>query len=182
MKVVQCVLVFAVLSLPSVASTAQAPGAVPAAPAATTTPGVVPAGEMHRLMPPSVFFQGQTATTQLRNSAAVRFGSGGLVLAGLVDTGGYASSVRNRYQFYLLSDMAFEAGGKRLGAGAYGAGFLPEGGLLVMDLGGKELLRAPLTHDDAMARPRPLQMVPGGGAEEYRLYLGKDFVTVRAAR
>jgi hypothetical protein len=172
MKVIQLALAL-LLTLPCMAQ-----GAKPV----TAAPGIIPVAEMHRLMPPSVFFQGQTATTQLRNSFGVRFGGGGLVLAGLVDTGGYSTSVRDRYQFYLLSDTPFEAGGKKLGPGAYGCGFLQDGGLLVMDLGGNELLRAPVTHDTGFARPRPLQIEAGQSSDEFRLYLGRDFITLRPAR
>jgi len=134
---------------------------------------------MQKLMPPSVFFQGQTATTQLRNSFGVRSGKGGLVLAGLVDTGGYSTAVRAKYQFYLLSDTAFEIAGKKLTPGAYGCGFVQED-FLLMDLGGNELFRGHLSHDPAMPRPRPLQILSGKSPGEFRLYLGRDFVTISA--
>ena len=172
MKAVQFALALVFL-LPLIAEGQTSPAAAP---------GVVAAAEVQRLMPSSVFFQGQTATTQLRNSFAVRFANGGLVVAGLVDTGGYSTSIRNKYQFYLLVDRPIEAGGKRIAPGAYGCGFLPDAGMLVMDLGGNELLRATVTHDAGLTRPRPLQMVAGKVPEEYRLYLGQDFVTIKSAR
>jgi hypothetical protein len=142
--------------------------------------GVLSTEEIQRLMPPSVFFEGQTATVQIRNSFGVRFSKGGLVLAGLVDTGGYSSAIRDRYQFYLLADTAFEVGGKRLAPGAYGCGFLPDG-LLVMDLSGHDLMRISTEKDSGLTRPRPLQMMAGKGSEEARLYLGREFVTIRHA-
>jgi len=140
--------------------------------------GVLSSAETQRLMPPSVFFQGQTATVQIRNSFVMRFPNGGLVLAGLVDTGGYSSAIRDRYQFYLLADTPIEMGGKRLAPGAYGCGFLPDG-LLVMDLSGHELLRVATAKDAGLTRPRPLQMRAGKGADEVLLYLGREFVSVR---
>jgi hypothetical protein len=142
----------------------------------TPTPGVLPPAQVQQLMPPSVFFKGQTATTQVRNSFGVRFANGGLVLAGLVDTGGYSTAVRGRYQFYLLNDTPIELGLSHLPPGAYGGGFLPDGTLLVMDLGGNELFRIPITHDPDLRRPRPLQIVPGSTPEVFRLYLGRDYV------
>jgi hypothetical protein len=146
------------------------PGAAPS--------GVLSAAEVERLMPGSVFFQGQSATVQTRNSFGVRFGGGRIMLAGLVDTGGYSSAIRDKYQFYLLSDTSIEISGKRLPPGAYGCGFVQDE-LVVMDLGGNEVWRRPVAHDAAMARPRPLQIVAAGMAGEFRLYLGRDFVTFR---
>jgi hypothetical protein len=140
--------------------------------------GVLAVAETQRLMPPAVFFQGQLATVQMRNSFGVRFTNGGLVLAGMVDTGGYSSAIRDKYQFYLLSDTAFEIEGKKFSPGSYGCGF-GQDGLLVMDLGGNELFRKPVTPDASMTRPRPLQMQAGKSPDEFRLYLGRDFVTIR---
>lgn len=140
--------------------------------------GVLSSVEIQRLMPSSVFFQGQSATTQLRNSFGLRFANGGLVLAGLVDTGGYSTAVRDKYQFYLLSDTSFEIDGKKMSPGAYGCGFVQDG-LLIMDIGGNELFKGKVIHDDAMSRPRPLQIQAGKNSGEFRLYLGKDYVTIR---
>ena len=143
--------------------------------------GILSTEEIQRLMPPAVFFEGQTATVQIRNSFGVRFPHGGLVLAGMVDTGGYSSAIRDRYQFYLLADTAVEVGGKRLAPGAYGCGFLPDG-LLVMDLSGHELMLVSTEQDSGLKRPRPLQMLAGKSNDEVRLYLGRDFVTIRHAQ
>jgi len=150
-------------------------------PSTTHTTGVLTAAEVERLMPPSVFFSGQTATVQIRNSAAIRFAGDGITLAGMVDSGGYSSGVRDRYQFYLLTDTAIEAGGRGIAPGAYGGGFLSDG-FLLMDLGGHELLRLPVAADPSMKRPRPLQFVAGPQAGEYRLYLGRAYVSLKHAK
>jgi hypothetical protein len=152
-----------------------AQGTIPSPP-----PGVVSAMEIQKLMPTGVFFQGQTATVQIRNSFGMRFPGGGLTLAGMVDTGGYSSAIRDRYQFYLLTDTPIEIAGKKLAPGSYGCGFLADG-LLVMDLGGHDLFKTATTKDAGMARPRPLQMT-SGTANEVRLYLGRDFVTIRQVK
>ena len=150
-------------------------------PSVTRTTGVLAPAEVEHLMPPSVFFSGQSATVQIRNSAAIRFADDGITLAGLVDTGGYSSGVRDRYQFYLLTDTVLEAGGKRIVPGAYGGGFLSDG-FLLMDLGGHDLLHLPVTMDSSMKRPRPLQFVAGPQAGEYRLYLGRSYVSLKQAK
>jgi len=146
----------------------------PAAPA----PGVLPPPAVQQLMPPSVFFSSQTATTQIRNSAGIKFADGRIALAGLVDTGGYSTGIRERYQFYVLTDAPLELEGKRLSPGSYGAGFV-NGQMLVMDLAGTELFHVPVSHDAGLARPRPLQIIAKG--EGYRLYLGPDYVALHRA-
>jgi hypothetical protein len=99
----------------------------------------------------------------------------------MVDASGYSTGMRERYQFYILSDVAIDVGGKRLPAGAYGAGFLADKGLEVMDLGGTEIFHAPVQRDAAMERPRPLQVTAADNGR-YRLYLGRDYVEFSAGR
>lgn len=148
----------------------------PAAPPA----GVLPPAAVQQLMPPSVFFSSQTATTQIRNSAGIKFPDGRIALAGLVDTGGYSTGIRERYQFYVLTDAPLDLQGKHLSPGSYGAGFV-NGQMLVMDLAGTELFHVSIAHDAALARPRPLQIVAEGSGEGYRLYLGRDYVVLHHA-
>jgi hypothetical protein len=144
--------------------------------------GVLEPAEVERLMPSQVFFRSQSATVQIRNSAAFRYKDGTVTLAGVVDTGGYSTAQRETYQFYLLTDVALEVGGKRIAPGAYGCGFLPDKGFLVMDLGGNELLHVPTTRDPAMARPRPLLMMPGNGTDDFKLYVGREYIALQRAR
>jgi hypothetical protein len=89
--------------------------------------------------------------------------------------------MRERYQFYILSDVPVEIGGRRLPAGAYGAGFLADKGFEVMDLGGTELFHADIQRDSALQRPRPLQVTAAGNGS-YRLYLGRDYVEFSTGR
>src|ERR1700683_3392953 len=60
-------------------------------------PGLVDAENLKRVVPPSYFFRGQSATVQLRNSAGFSTSDGKLVLAGLVDTAGYWSEGGGHY-------------------------------------------------------------------------------------
>ncbi len=125
--------------------------------------GVLDAPQVQQLFPASVYFSGQSATVQMRNAGGVRWSEGKQTLFGMVDTGGYSSGVRDKYQFYILTDVPVQIAGKRLPPGAYGAGFLNGTGLEVMDLGGTELFHAPTQHDAGMQRPRPL--AGGHGSE-----------------
>lgn len=141
-------------------------------------PGIVASSEIEHLMPAQVFFHSQTATVQLRNSAAIRYADGTITMAGLVDTSGYSSSQRETYQFYLLTDVPLRVGDQRLAPGAYGGGFVNGKDFVVMDLGGNTLLHAGTERDAAMAHPRPLQMLAGSSPEVVRLYMGRSFVTL----
>ncbi len=85
---------------------------------------VLTAAEATKLLPASVFFRGQSATTQLRNSGGVKFADGMFVLAMLVDTSGYASDVQQKYQAYFITEEAIKIEGHELPAGIYGVGFL----------------------------------------------------------
>lgn len=148
----------------------------PHASASSEPAGLLPPDQLTKLLPPSVFFREQTAPLQLRNASAFRFHDGAILFASLVDTSGYSTAVRERYQLYLLSEVPLTIAGKSLAAGAYGAGFLEDGTFVVMDVGGHDLLLSRTERDDAMHRPRPLQMIVGPKPEELRLYLGRSFV------
>src|SRR5208283_3143727 len=100
-----------------------------------------------KILPERVFFRGQTATTQLRNAGGVRYADGFLVLATLVDSSGYSTGLREKYQGYLISEVTIEIGGQTLKPGAYGFGFLEGNKLAVMDLGSNDLLQVASTKD-----------------------------------
>ncbi|HKY44164.1 MAG TPA: hypothetical protein VJM50_13850 [Pyrinomonadaceae bacterium] len=134
--------------------------------------------ELTRVVPPGFYFQGLSAPTQMRNSAAARFGTARFVIAGLVDTSGYSADIREKYVGFLITDSEITLNGTSLPAGAYGFGFGTEGKLTVMDVGGKDLLSVDITNDKALRRPRPLMMAadPGG----VRLYNGRNYVVIAA--
>src|SRR6476646_6590901 len=114
--------------------------------------------ELSRVVPAGFYFQGLSAPTQMRNSAAARFGSDRYVICGLVDTSGYSTDVRAKYVGFLITDSPITVNGESLPAGAYGFGFATEGKLTVMDVGGKEVFSVPVTNDKTLRRPRPLMM------------------------
>lgn len=149
--------------------------------AGTSAPTVLGREEAAGILPPSVFFRGQSAPIQGRNSAGLRFSGGKLVLMAVVDTSGYSSAVQQRYQAYLLTEVPLAIGGQRLGAGAYGFGFIEGNRMVVMDIGATEVLQVPTTRDEALARPNPLQILPERSAGGWRLYLGRSYVRIAPA-
>jgi hypothetical protein len=134
------------------------------------------------LFPDHVYFKGQTAPSQLRNSGGVKFADNNYFLAAMVDTSGYTSGVREKYQAYLITDVPLEIGGQRLAAGAYGIGWIAGQKFVVQDLGGHDLVTVDSKHDGDMKRPMPLQIVAGSSAGTYLLYGGRDSVEVKRAQ
>jgi hypothetical protein len=139
---------------------------------------ILTGAELARVVPPGFYFQGLSALTQTRNSAAARFGSSRRVIAGLVDTSGYAADVRSKYEGFLITDTTVLINGTKLPTGAYGFGFSNDGKLTVMDISGKEILSVATMKDKLFKRPRPLMMT--GGDQGARLYSGRDYVVISA--
>ena len=134
------------------------------------------------ILPEKVFYRGQSAPIQARNSAGVRFADSKMVLVALVDTSGYSSTVKETYQAYLIAEVPLMVGDKTLAPGAYGFGFIGDDKMVVMDLGANQLFLTTTTRDAALARPNPLQVLPDPSSSyRYRLYLGRSYVTFEAA-
>ena len=145
--------------------------------------GILAAAEVgNKLLPEKVFFRGQIAPVQARNTGGVRYADGFLVFAGLVDSSGYSTGIREKYQAYLINEVAIEIGGQALKPGAYGIGFLDGNKFVVMDLGANDVLQAASTKDTEMKRPVPLQFMAASGAGNYRLYHGRDYVEFHRAK
>src|ERR1700756_3114654 len=67
-----------------------------------------------KIFPDQVFFRGQVAPIQMRNTGGIRFSDDVYVLAGLVDSSGYSSDLRQKYQAYLITEVTLEIGGQKL--------------------------------------------------------------------
>lgn len=132
-----------------------------------------------KLFPERVYFRGQTAPVQLRNTGGVHFADDLYVLVGMVDSSGYSTAIKEKYQAYLLNEVTLEIAGQTLKPGAYGIGFLNGGKFVVMDLGANDVLQAASQHDAEMKRPIPLQVAASATAGSYRLYAGRDYVEFR---
>ena len=139
---------------------------------------VLVGAELTRVVPPGFYFEGLSAPTQTRNSAAVRFGAKRYVISGLVDTSGYAADVRAKYEGFLITDSPITINGSELGTGAYGFGFSDNGKMQILDLAGNQILSVSTTKDSGLKRPRPLMMTKA--VDGIRFYNGKDFVTIAA--
>jgi hypothetical protein len=138
--------------------------------------GVVAAGDLKSLVPTSYFYRGQSASVQMRNSAAVRTKGERYVLAGLVDTSGYASDVAAKYQGLFISEVKLKVGDAELAPGEYGFGFLGDK-FVVTDVAANDVLSTSSQRDENLKRPVPLKITEDGGG--YRLYVEKKYVTLQ---
>lgn len=153
-------------------------GSLPSLVSAQDRAVILTGSELSRVVPPGFYFQGLSAPTQLRNSAAARWGKNRHVIAGLIDTSGYAADVRAKYEGFLITDSDITIDGKTLKTGAYGFGFSDDGKLTIMDLAGDQILSVTTTKDSKLKRPRPLMMSEDG--ERLRLYSGRDYALIDA--
>ena len=165
MKFLACFVLTAAMSAASMSAYAQA-GAT-----------VLKAADVQKIFPASVFYRGQTATTQLRNAGGIKFSDGYYVLAGLVDTSGYSTGIAAKYQAYLLTEIPIKIGGHNLAAGAYGIGFIANDKFVVTDLGAHDVFTVSSKDDASLKRPMPLEFLanPSG---EFRLYAGRKYVVI----
>jgi hypothetical protein len=115
---------------------------------------------------------------QLRNSSGFSSSDGKLVLAGLVDTSGYASDVAAKYQGFLITEVKLNIEGTELAPGQYGFGFSQEGKFTVMDVGANDVFGVSSHPDEKLVHPVPLKMVADG--DGYRLYAGRKWVGLKA--
>ena len=136
------------------------------APAHAATAKILNRTAAKKIMPATVFFRGQTAPTQGRNSCGVHFANGKYMLAALVDTSGYSTEVKQKYQGYLLTEVP----------GAYGFGFVGKHRFLVLNLGGEQILETSW-HDFVGKHPVPLEVLPA--KDGYQLCSGRECVDFR---
>jgi hypothetical protein len=135
-----------------------------------------------KLFPESVFFRGQTAPSQMRNTGGIHFADDFYVLAGLVDNSGYSTSIRQKYQAYLITEVTLQFAGQTLKPGAYGVGFIEGGKFVALDLAANDLFQVASQKDAEMKRPVPLQITAATENGKYRLYTGRDFVEFSRAK
>src|SRR5215467_7861934 len=135
-----------------------------------------------KLFPETVFFRGQSAPVQMRNTGGVHFADDLYMLAGLVDNSGYSSGIRQKYQAYLLTEVPLNLGGQSVKPGAYGFGFLENNKFVLLDLGANELFQISSARDADIKRPTPLQVIASSEPGSFRLYMGREFIEFSRAK
>jgi hypothetical protein len=148
--------------------------AVAAAPAGAQ---VLTGDQLKKVIPNTFFFSGQVATVEARNSVGLKNFAGKLVLAGLVDTTGYATAIAEKFHGFLITEAKLNFEGATLEPGAYGFGF-KDGKLTVMNVAGTDVLSVASQNDDQVKHPVPLKFEKSDVG--YRLYAGRKYVAVKA--
>jgi len=129
-----------------------------------------------RVVPTSFYFEGQSGPTQMRNSVAVRFGEKHHVIVALMDTAGYSSDVRAKYEGFIINDSKLMIGDKEVGVGAYGFGVSKDSKFNLFDIGGNLLVSIEGQKDTATKTPRPLSVIKDDVG--VRLYRGRSYVNL----
>ena len=131
------------------------------------------ADALSKILPASVFVDGENVPTQKRNAAAFKFADGKYLLAALVDTSGYTSQYQEKYIGTLITQVPVKVGSLDLHPGQYGFGRVKSGQeemFAIYDIGGNKVGEVTATKDDKLKPVRPLQMVADGDGA--KLYLG----------
>jgi hypothetical protein len=138
--------------------------------------GVLTSGDLKTVVPANYFYHGQSASVQLRNAGGIRTQDGKYVLAGMVDTSGYAADVAQKYQGFLITEVKLNIEGSDLAPGQYGFGFTGDK-FIVTDVGANDVVSVSSKLDENLKRAVPLKIVEEGGG--YRLYAGKKYVSLK---
>src|ERR1700732_1589830 len=133
--------------------------------------------QVKKLAPNSYYFAGQSAAVQVRNTAGLKNSAGKVVLAGGVETLGYFTAIKEKYQGFLCTETKLSFEGATLDPGEYGFGF-KDGKFIVMNVAATDLFSIASANDDSLKHPVPLKFEKDGGG--YRLYAGRKYVVVKA--
>ena len=138
---------------------------------------VLAGDQLKKVIPTTYFFAGHSAAVQLRNSGGFKNSAGKFVLAGFVDTSGYATSIAEKYQGFLITETKLQFEGATLEPGEYGFGF-KDGKFLVMNVASTDLFSVASQSDTQLKHPVPLKFEKDGAG--YRLYAGRNYVVLKA--
>jgi hypothetical protein len=137
---------------------------------------VLSADELKKAVPEEFFYRGQKAPVQLRNSGGFQLADGKMLLAALVDASGYSTSIQQKYQGLLITEVKINIGGSELAPGQYGFGFVGDK-FVVMNVANEDALSATSQTDAELKRPVPLKIVEDGSG--YKLYAGRKWIGIK---
>ena len=156
-------------------------GTLPAQQAVKVHP--LAADQLTKLLPASVFLDGENVPVQKRNAVGAHMEDGKILLVMLLDTAGYSSQYSGKYVGMLMAQGNVTISSSKVKPGVYGLGKKPAAAgkagesFALYDLGGNAVADIPATKDDKLKPVAPIQLKAEAGA--MRLYLGQSFVTIR---
>ncbi|HUX10042.1 MAG TPA: hypothetical protein VMW51_05325 [Terriglobia bacterium] len=140
----------------------------------------------NKVVPKDFVLEANAIPTEKRNSVLVLTPSGARMVAGLLDTGGYSSQVREKYLGMLIAEGSLDVCGHQLAVGSYGFGLAKAPGaagghaatFILYNQGGQKVTECTADWDAKLKQPRPLQVIVKG-AGGARLYLGRNWVELK---
>jgi len=119
---------------------------------------ILKAPDMDKLLPATVFFRGQVASVQARNSGGIKLPDGMFVEAALVDTSGYSTGIQQKYQAYLITEVTSTSTGRGSNRGLR-CWFIEGTGSLLW-ISGAHLFHRRQQKRCRMKRPMPCRSLP----------------------
>jgi len=146
---------------------------------------VVTGKDFDAALPKDFYLEGNAIPTQKRNAALVKTAAGARVLIALIDTTGYSSQIKQKYEGMLITEGGLSVGGHKLGVGSYGFGYTKpaatsdeDATFFLYNQAGEKVAECKAKKDTKIAQPKPLQVV-AGKAEPARLYFGRYWVELK---
>jgi len=148
---------------------------------------LLPEEKVSKLLPATVFLDGENPPTQARNTFLAQMPNGKLLLFTMIDTTGYSAAYQEKYIGVFLAQSAFKLGSATLQPGAYGfgrkkttVGSQEAVTFLLYDIGGGKVAEIPAGKQENL---RPLKVVQLIVAQDgsARFYLGPYYTSISAA-
>ena len=139
---------------------------------------------LNKLLPGSVFLEGQNVPVQKRNAVGARMAGGKILIVTFLDTSGYSADYQEKYTAMVLTQGTLLFGKSEIKPGAYGLGKkktttsgMESQSFHLYDLGGNPVAAAPAVKDEKIRPVRTIHLSVDSG-QSFRLYLGPYFVTL----
>lgn len=139
---------------------------------------VLPAVEVDKFLPGTLFFGGEQLFVESRNSEGIRFPHDLYTLAALLDASGHASDTNTEHLACLLTEVPLDINGHKLRPGVYGINLDGRRRFVMMDIAAHRMFVVSSRRDSGLLRPRPLQILSGSQTRSYRLYLERNYVSI----
>lgn len=133
---------------------------------------------LSRMMPQTIFYDGEQFPVESRNSEGISFADGKYLLTALLDDSGHASDVNYEQLACLVTEVPIQINGHRLPPGVYGVKLDSHSRFVMTDIGARRVFIADSGHDMDLRRPRPLQILSEKPKGQYRFYIERNFVSI----
>jgi hypothetical protein len=145
----------------------------------------VTADAFNRAVPTDFYLEGEHIPVEKRNAAVLKNEKGARVVLALLDTTGYASQIRQKYEGMLITETKLSICGNEIGVGSYGFGLerLPgaaaaQAPFRIYNQAGEKVGECTAKRDSSIKQPKPLAVTSAQGGTA-RLCLGKYVIEIK---